>query len=77
MNSRDFAFWLQGFFELNQRSDEPLDSEQVKMIKEHLDLVFKHDIGKPKQAEPFKPWPEPSDPTTTKPYPFDMPQIIC
>lgn len=49
MTSRDFCFWLQGFFELKEvDSSEPifLTSNQIKMIKEHLALVFQHDIGK-------------------------------
>lgn len=42
MKSRDFAFWLQGFFELS--SSRNLSENQVDMIKAHLNLVFKHDI---------------------------------
>ena len=42
MTSRDFCFWLQGFFELTDADD--LDSTQVKHIKNHLNLVFKHEI---------------------------------
>jgi hypothetical protein len=38
MNSQEFAYWLQGFFELtNQKT---LNETQVQIIKEHLDLVF-------------------------------------
>jgi len=33
MTSRDFCFWLQGFFE-----------RQTKIVKAHLALVFKHEI---------------------------------
>jgi hypothetical protein len=42
MTSRDFAFWLQGFFEI----DEPqtINKEQTQIIKNHLNLVFKHEI---------------------------------
>lgn len=43
MTSRDFAFWLQGFFEINGAS-EPLTKAQVDMIRRHLALVFKHEI---------------------------------
>lgn len=43
MNSRDFCFWLQGLFELS--SPESLDRSQVDCIKQHLGLVFRHDIG--------------------------------
>lgn len=38
MNSEQFAFWLQGFFELTDSNN--LTASQVKMIKEHLGLVF-------------------------------------
>lgn len=45
MKSRDFAFWLQGFFELTEPDTYPkgLTPYQVRMIKEHLGLVFQHD----------------------------------
>lgn len=42
MRSRDFAYWLQGFFEISNA--ESLTPEQTKMIKNHLNLVFKHEI---------------------------------
>ena len=42
MTSRDFAFWLQGFFEISE--SENLSKEQTKVIKKHLNLVFKHEI---------------------------------
>jgi hypothetical protein len=48
MTSRDFCYWLQGFFEIDAASREnpeaPLCVEQVDMIKKHLALVFKHEI---------------------------------
>lgn len=42
MKSRDFCFWLQGFFELSNNNN--LTEDQIKMIKSHLSLVFKHEI---------------------------------
>jgi hypothetical protein len=42
MTSRDFAYWLQGLFELQNPSY--LTVEQTKMVKSHLALVFKHEI---------------------------------
>lgn len=42
MKSRDFCFWLQGYFELTDRKS--LSEEQVQQIKKHLSLVFKHEI---------------------------------
>jgi hypothetical protein len=42
MTSRDFCYWLQGFFEVG----EPglMTEDQVACIKKHLALVFKHEI---------------------------------
>lgn len=42
MTSRDFAFWLQGFFEVANPST--IGSKETDMIKKHLNLVFKHEI---------------------------------
>jgi len=42
MTSRDFAFWLQGFFEVSNA--ETINKEQTQIIKNHLNLVFKHEI---------------------------------
>jgi hypothetical protein len=54
MTSRDFCFWLQGYFEIGTggpRAPEPatdprdvLSKDQVDVIKKHLALVFKHEI---------------------------------
>ena len=42
MTSRDFAFWLQGYFEVSEPKEiGPTETEQ---IKKHLNLVFKHEI---------------------------------
>jgi hypothetical protein len=43
MTSRDFVFWLQGFFELS-KPNEALSLEQIQTIKNHLKLVFLHEI---------------------------------
>ena len=42
MTSRDFAYWLQGFFEISDATE--LTTRQVLLIKAHLNLVFKHEI---------------------------------
>lgn len=42
MTSRDFAYWLQGYFEISDSNQ--LSEKQVEMIKRHLALVFKHEI---------------------------------
>jgi hypothetical protein len=43
MTSKDFAYWLQGFFELSD-ANAPLTEKQVQTIKNHLKLVFLHEI---------------------------------
>jgi hypothetical protein len=42
MTSRDFCFWLQGFFE--RQNTTVLSQTQVEMIHRHLSLVFLHEI---------------------------------
>lgn len=42
MTSRDFAYWLQGFFEISDARE--ITKLQTEMIKQHLALVFKHEI---------------------------------
>lgn len=50
MTSRDFAYWLQGFFEITgatafEGDTEPaMNAAQVAMVKKHLALVFVHEI---------------------------------
>lgn len=43
MDSKSFVFWLQGFFELAD-SNTALTEKQVQTIKNHLKLVFLHEI---------------------------------
>jgi hypothetical protein len=43
MTSREFAYWLQGFFEITGPT-ATLTSTQVDMVRKHLSLVFKHEI---------------------------------
>lgn len=47
MKSRDFCYWLQGFFEV-RRADknvsQSISLEQVGCIETHLKMVFKHEI---------------------------------
>lgn len=42
MTSRDFAYWLQGFFEISENN--MVTEHQVSIIKNHLNMVFKHEI---------------------------------
>lgn len=49
MTSRDFCFWLQGFFEIHGHKpanevDLSLNEFQIEMIRSHLNMVFKHEI---------------------------------
>lgn len=46
MTSRDFCYWLQGYFEINATaaSHPELSVEQVDCIRKHLALVFIHEI---------------------------------
>lgn len=43
MTSREFCYWLQGFFEMGYPIVN-LSPTQIQMIKNHLDLVFVHEI---------------------------------
>ncbi len=42
MNSRDFVFWINGYLELSG-PEAKVSAKQVKVIREHLGLVFAHD----------------------------------
>lgn len=42
MTSRDFCYWLQGFMEL--QDPQGLTTAQVQAVKNHLAMVFKHEI---------------------------------
>ena len=42
MTSRDFAYWLQGYFEI--QNPTVITEDKVVLIKQHLNLVFKHEI---------------------------------
>jgi hypothetical protein len=44
MSSREFVYWLQGFFELTGTESSPLDTSQVDLIRRHLKMVFHHEI---------------------------------
>jgi len=46
MTSRDFAYWLQGKFELDAAGAQPpkyIDDSQIKCIKEHLNIILMPD----------------------------------
>ena len=53
MTSRDFCYWLQGYFEIdrfNRTNDSGqtvascFSAEQTECIQKHLAMVFKHEI---------------------------------
>lgn len=49
MNSIDFCFWLQGFFELSECTS--VSEKQLKLIKNHLNLAFVHEIDPLRESE--------------------------
>ncbi len=49
MNSIDFCFWLQGCFEITETKE--LSREQIDIIKNHLNLVFIHEIDPLRESE--------------------------
>lgn len=49
MTSRDFCYWLQGFFEIADQAPTPdggilMTQAQVSVIRSHLSMVFEHEI---------------------------------
>jgi hypothetical protein len=50
MTSKDFSYWLQGFFEIERLNKKPekltLNTDQVECIQKHLNMVFLHEIDK-------------------------------
>jgi hypothetical protein len=53
MTSRDFAYWLQGFFELENADQKAegiknpipkLSPAKIDLIQKHLNMVFYHEI---------------------------------
>lgn len=45
MTSRDFCYWLQGYFEIQGEGPyRSLSNDQVDCIKRHLNMVFEHEI---------------------------------
>lgn len=52
MKSRDFCYWLQGYFEVADPG--AIRTEELLTIKNHLALVFKHDIDPGNESDPVK-----------------------
>jgi len=69
MTSRDFVYWLQGYFEIldpkGQSGAIPFSAQQSQCVREHLQLVFQH-------MKPEVPQPAPATPPIDwlKTYPF-------
>lgn len=84
MQSRDFCFWLNGFFELGGGADG-FTTQQVALVKQHLALVFEHDasVNRGVGTHPAPQHPVPN-PLPRFPYPGTsgeplppMPRVIC
>jgi hypothetical protein len=45
LGSDKFCYWLQGFFEMTDAKE--LTMAQVRMIKDHLNMVFTHKVSIP------------------------------
>jgi hypothetical protein len=73
MQSRDFCFWLQGFFEIGGDADA-LTAAQTAMIRRHLELVFAHDIARSLRERPAPPVPGPVMPPAPEPVPERQPE---
>ena len=52
MYSQDFCYWLQGYFEIS--GAEELNKEQIEIIKNHLNLVFRHEIDPQHEGDPVE-----------------------
>lgn len=53
MNTIDFCFWLQGYFEISGSNE--ISADQVKIIQDHLNLVFKHEIDPLRESQTTTP----------------------
>ena len=62
MTPINFAYWLQGLFEIGKVTQ--LDEEQTQIVKNHLALVFAHSIDTPDPTGKFQ---EIHDGTTGQP----------
>lgn len=51
MNAIDFCFWLQGFFEIAGGESQSLSVRQTETIRNHLSLVFTHEIDPLRDGE--------------------------
>lgn len=49
MKASEFCYWLQGYFEISK--DDAITKEKVDIIKNHLSMVFVHDLDPKQQKE--------------------------
>ena len=63
MTARDFAYWLQGYFEITNliHGTATLNPSQVECIKKHLEMVFIVEGDKPLIIGKSNPNPNVSD----------------
>lgn len=55
MQPRDFVYWLQGFMEI--ADPQTMTPDQIKMIKDHLEYVFKAmQVPTPQPYNPLSPF---------------------
>jgi hypothetical protein len=58
MTSREFCYWLQGYFEIKNKGlvgvveSLQLSPHQIEIIQNHLALVFKHEIDPSYSIDP-------------------------
>lgn len=76
MTPENFVYWLQGHLEINEASpygNEGLTREQVKVVKQHLDLVLSKVTVSIPYSQPFADYPQspiPYYPEMAPIYPF-------
>lgn len=79
MNSRDFCYWLQGYFEV--AGPGPMTEEQVECVKRHLSLVFIHEIdpsfGPADKQKPLDEAHSPAHPIATTATWHGPPKMRC
>lgn len=77
MTTENFAYWLQGFFELQGvKPGEGLSPAQVNTIREHLALAFTKVTGG--QSPPWTPASPPiPQPLPLQPYPWPKYEVTC
>lgn len=55
MTSREFCYWLQGYMELADSAIVTgMSGQQIQVIKNHLNLVFHHEIDPSYGGDPKK-----------------------